>query len=202
MQRAEILIDGEVQGVGYRYYVRRAAKKYKLVGNVENLEDGRVKIICEGEKSSIKAFLEDINIREPPIFVESIEHKFSKATGEFKGFRIVTGKLEEEMVEGFSTGMAYLQSIGGKQDETVSELREFREESKMNFGGLKTEIRGFKEESNANFQALDEKYHAVSNELRSINQNIEKLAESISKSNELLVKLVERYIAGEKGRRK
>lgn len=57
MQRGEILVDGEVQGVGYRYYVRRAARKRKLVGSVENLEDGRIKIICESDEKEIKAFI-------------------------------------------------------------------------------------------------------------------------------------------------
>jgi len=61
MERAEIIVDGDVQGVGYRYYIRKAARKHKLLGSVENLEDGRVKVICEGEGREINAFLEDIN---------------------------------------------------------------------------------------------------------------------------------------------
>jgi acylphosphatase len=173
MERAEIIVAGDVQGVGYRYFVRRAAWKRGLVGVVENLEDGRVKIICEGEEKEIKAFLEDINIKEPPIFVGSVEHSFAGATGEFNAFKIVTGRLEEEVVEGFSTGAAYLTTV-------------------------REELKGFREESNTNFHGLDAKYHTVSEDLRSINQNITKLVENISQSNELLAKLVEDYVKTKK----
>jgi len=224
MRRAEIVVDGEVQGVGYRYHVRRAARKRRLVGKVENLEDGRVRIICEGEEDAIRAFLEDIRVQIPPIFVENVECKYSEATGEFKVFKIVTGSLEEEMVEGFSTGAAYLSVVrselrefreesrenfamlGEKIDSFREESREnfamlgekidsFREESRESFATLGEKIDSFREESNRNFIALDEKYHTVSRELRLINQNLEKLAEGIARSNELMAKLIEGLIS-------
>ncbi len=202
MKRAEIFVDGDVQGVGYRYHVRRIARKHKLVGNVENLEDGRVRIICEGEEGNIGGFLQDISIREPPVFVETIEHKFSSPTGEFKTFKIITTTTKEEMIEGFSTGMIYLTTVGGEVKKVYGELKGFREESQNNFGILGEKIDQFREESNANFKELDEKYHSVSQELRSINQNIAKLAEGISKSNELLAKLIERYVLRKRRRGK
>ncbi len=153
MQRAEIFVDGEVQGVGYRYEVRRFARKHKLVGEVKNLEDGRVRIVCEGDEGDIKAFFEDINIKELPIFVENIEYKFSKATGEFKTFKIVPGELQEEMVEGFSTGMVYLRAVGedvrsvGVDVRKVGEeVRGVREEVISTREELKGEIRGVKDE--------------------------------------------------------
>lgn len=169
MCRVKIYVDGDVQGVGYRYFVRRLAWKRKLTGTVENLEDGRVKIICEGEDKKIKAFLRDIAIEEPPIHVSHIEPVFSDSTGEFKAFRIVAGGLDEELVEGFSTGAAYLTTI-------------------------KEELKEFRKESNTNFQNLDIKYHTVSEDLKSINQNMTKLVDNISQSNELLAKLVEDYV--------
>ena len=72
MRRAEIHVDGDVQGVGYRYSVRRSAWKHKIAGTVENLEDRRVKIICEGEDKEIKALLRDIATRESPTHVGHI----------------------------------------------------------------------------------------------------------------------------------
>lgn len=102
----------------------------------------------------------DINIKEPPIFVNRIEHSFTGATGEFKNFKIVTGGLEEELIEEFSTGAAYLTTV-------------------------KDELKEFRKDSNTNFQTLDIKYHTVSDDLTSINQNIAKLVENISESNDL-----------------
>lgn len=178
MQRAEIFVDGEVQGVGYRYNVRRAARKRKLVGSVENLEDGRVKITCEGEESSIKTFLEDIKIREPPIFVENIEHRFSKPTRGFKGFKIVTGRLEEETVEGFSTGAVYL-------DTVRTELREFREESKTNFQALRENVIGVKEEVAFTREELGEEIRGLRLDLKSyLDERFVKLEKEIEKIKE------------------
>ncbi len=224
MRRAEIFVDGDVQGVGYRYWVRRAARKRGLVGSVENLEDGRVRILCEGDEGAIKAFLEDINIQELPIFVENIDYKFSEATGEFKVFKIITGKLEDEMIEGFATGAAYLTVLRGEVREFREESREsfttlgdkidkFREESRESFANLGDKIDKFREESREssvalggiidmfrkesgeNFKELDEKYHTVSQELRLINKNLEILAKEISLSNKLIVTLMEKYIS-------
>ncbi len=188
MRRAEIFVDGDVQGVGYRYHVRRAARRRGLVGSVKNLEDGRVRILCEGEEGAIKAFIKDINIQESPIFVERISYKFSEATGEFNVFRIITGKLEEEMIEGFATGAAYLAVLR-------EEMKEFREESSENFTELGGKIDRFREESGENFAELDRKYHTVSQELRLINKNLEMLAQEISLSNKLIAKLIEKYIS-------
>ena len=206
MRRAEIFVDGDVQGVGYRYWVRRAARKRGLVGSVENLEDGRVRILCEGDEGAIKAFLEDINIQELPIFVENIDYKFSEATGEFKVFKIITGKLEDEMIEGFATGAAYLTVLRGEVREFREESREsfttlgdkidkFREESRESSVALGGIIDMFRKESGENFKELDEKYHTVSQELRLINKNLEILAKEISLSNKLIVTLMEKYIS-------
>lgn len=40
------LISGIVQGVGYRYFALRAAKRHGIVGYVRNLHDGRVEVVA------------------------------------------------------------------------------------------------------------------------------------------------------------
>ncbi len=91
--RANIIVLGDVQGVGYRYFVRKVAWKNKISGHVGNLEDGTVKIICEGNENNIKNFLKLIVIQKPPIAVERIDVEFSKASGEFKGFSEVKEEI-------------------------------------------------------------------------------------------------------------
>ncbi len=130
MQRAIILIDGYVQRVGYRYKVSYIARKYRLKGRISNLEDGRVEITVEGNKEAIESFIDDINIKDYPIYVEDIDVRYEEATAEFKTFKIITDSLEEEMIEGFGTGAIYLDGI-------KNELREFRSETRDNFNDLK-----------------------------------------------------------------
>ena len=46
-------VSGMVQGVGYRYFVERAAKHLKVAGYVRNLGDGRVEVYAIGRPTSL-----------------------------------------------------------------------------------------------------------------------------------------------------
>ena len=46
-------VSGTVQGVGYRYFVERAARHLKLAGYVRNLLDGRVEAYAIGDAESL-----------------------------------------------------------------------------------------------------------------------------------------------------
>ena len=59
-----IKIEGLVQGVGFRPFVYRLAKKYQINGYVQNLSDG-VEILAEGEKKSLKKFLDEMKEDAP-----------------------------------------------------------------------------------------------------------------------------------------
>ena len=48
-----IFVLGFVQGVGFRRFIKKEAKKLGLFGWVRNLEDGRVEILARGEKANI-----------------------------------------------------------------------------------------------------------------------------------------------------
>lgn len=87
--RVIIIAKGEVQRVGYRDVVERAARKMKLTGNVSNLKPYDVKIICEGDNKSIDSFIELITLKEYPVIVEHIDVKFEDATGEFDSFGVM-----------------------------------------------------------------------------------------------------------------
>ncbi|MEM3092117.1 MAG: acylphosphatase [Candidatus Nitrosocaldus sp.] len=120
MKRVKVFAEGMVQGVGYRYNVKHIAMKHKVKGYVKNLDDGRVEIVAEGDDEPISRFLEDIRIRREPIYVEDMDVRYEEPTGEFKTFKIITGSLEEEMTEGFSTGALYFNVMLAKQDQMLA----------------------------------------------------------------------------------
>jgi acylphosphatase len=47
------LIHGRVQGVGFRYFVERAAHQLGLTGYARNLDDGRVEVYAAGPPEKI-----------------------------------------------------------------------------------------------------------------------------------------------------
>ena len=99
--RAVITASGDVQRVGYRDVVERAARKMKLTGFVENIKPYDVKIVCEGDRASIDSFVSLIRIKECPIDVEYLDIRFEDVTGEFEYFEIKRGDMTEELLERF-----------------------------------------------------------------------------------------------------
>jgi acylphosphatase len=51
-------VEGRVQGVGFRWWVRSRALELGLVGFAENLADGRVKVVAEGASGRCQDLLE------------------------------------------------------------------------------------------------------------------------------------------------
>jgi len=85
MIRATITITGDVQETGYRAFVRDTARKLGLVGFIESLPDGRLKVVCEGEKERIEDLIDTIKIGNEITEVEDMYVKYEDSTGEFKG---------------------------------------------------------------------------------------------------------------------
>ena len=87
MIRAEFIVHGKVQGVGYRAWVKKKAKKYELQGWVVNCEDKSVMIEISGKKKNIKMFL--IECYKGPIFSNVLDIDASETSfKDFKGFEI------------------------------------------------------------------------------------------------------------------
>mgnify|MGYP003335933289 CR=1 FL=1 len=55
LARFDAVVSGRVQGVGFRYFVLRAATRLGLAGWVANLPDGRVQCVAEGPREDLEA---------------------------------------------------------------------------------------------------------------------------------------------------
>ena len=51
-------VSGRVQGVGFRYFVRRCAEAHNLRGYAVNLADGRVEFLLQGEADAVERVIE------------------------------------------------------------------------------------------------------------------------------------------------
>ena len=86
--RVHLFISGRVQGVLFRDYTKNAAKEFGIFGFVRNLLDGRVEIVCEGEKEKVEQFIERCKQGSPLSKVENVEASFEEHKGEFKDFSV------------------------------------------------------------------------------------------------------------------
>lgn len=87
MKRATLFISGRVQGVGFRYRTTEIAQSFVVSGTVENLGDGRVKIVVEGERDEIERFVDEIQTSASGR-IKSIDRFDSEPSGDFDRFAI------------------------------------------------------------------------------------------------------------------
>lgn len=53
MSGARYFISGQVQGVGFRWFVARHARSLGLAGYARNLPDGRVEVVVSGPEEAL-----------------------------------------------------------------------------------------------------------------------------------------------------
>ncbi len=60
MTARRAVVSGRVQGVGFRFFAERAAKKVGVLGWVRNLPDGRVETMVEGSDDAIERYMGEL----------------------------------------------------------------------------------------------------------------------------------------------
>ena len=137
-KRLNINVSGRVQRVGYRGFARLLADRYGITGYSENLPDGSVKIIAEGEEDMLSHFCKDLQaVDEPLIQIESLSTTESEYTGEFTHFEPHFGDFHKEMFSRSELGLEYLKEMIKLQkrsvriqEEMLGSIRELKKESK------------------------------------------------------------------------
>ena len=83
-----IKIHGKVQGVGYRFFATRVARRLGLKGWIQNNRDGTVEAAVEGEKNVIDEWIEEL--KEGPRYAEvtKIDQDSKEFTGRLGDFDV------------------------------------------------------------------------------------------------------------------
>ncbi len=87
-----IVLSGQVQGVGFRPFVYRLAKKHGLAGQVQN-RLGEVEIIASGNTAAVQRFQHDLISRAPPLSRPRIDEVVPVSSGPFDRFEIIASSL-------------------------------------------------------------------------------------------------------------
>ncbi len=88
MIRARLLVQGRVQGVGYRANTRRMANKLNLKGWVRNLRNGDVELLVEGPEVEVDRLIAWCRRGPTSAYVSKVRVEKSEATGEFDRFAV------------------------------------------------------------------------------------------------------------------
>ncbi|MCJ7633079.1 carbamoyltransferase HypF, partial [Candidatus Bathyarchaeota archaeon] len=117
--RVEVVVQGIVQGVGFRSFVYRAAVANRLPGYVRNRGDGGVEIVVEGDESKVRQFLADLEEKKPSLSqIYSITRNFTRTKNEFDQFSII------ESIEGGDFSGSIIPYDVSICDQCVNELRD------------------------------------------------------------------------------
>lgn len=86
--RVRARVYGRVQGVNFRYYATRTARRFGLEGWVANRRDGTVETVVEGDLATVNEFVNFLHEGSPASSVEKVVVEREDPTGEFGGFRV------------------------------------------------------------------------------------------------------------------
>lgn len=87
--RLRVVVSGDVQGVGFRYFVADHARDAGLGGWVLNRPDGAVECVAEGPREALEELLRVIERGPTSAAVGHVEAEWSEASGDAPaGFEI------------------------------------------------------------------------------------------------------------------
>ena len=81
------IIDGRVQGVGYRYFAVRLAQSLGLTGHACNLEDGRVEVYAVGSEEGLRELGGGLRVGPRMADVRGVQEE-EAVVEKFEGFTI------------------------------------------------------------------------------------------------------------------
>jgi len=86
---ARFVVQGTVQGIFFRQFVKEHAEDLKLRGFVRNLEDGTVEIVAEGEAENLGRLNEFLKKGPAHAQIRNVVVEERKWEGDFEGFKVL-----------------------------------------------------------------------------------------------------------------
>ncbi|MBU1252659.1 MAG: acylphosphatase [Nanoarchaeota archaeon] len=83
-----LYIEGTVQGIFFRGFVKENAERYNLKGFVRNLEDGRVEVFIEGDANDVNKMMEVVKKGPKHSQIKRITVKPERFQ-DFKSFKVL-----------------------------------------------------------------------------------------------------------------
>jgi acylphosphatase len=88
-ERIGLVLEGRVQGVGFRWWTVRAARRHAIRGTVRNRPDGSVELHAAGPAGRLRPFLEEVR-QGPPSSAIAHERRIETKSDLPPDFRVVS----------------------------------------------------------------------------------------------------------------
>lgn len=88
LQRLHAIVEGRVQGVGFRYFTQERAVFLGLTGWVRNRWDGTVELVAEGPTADLETLLRTIQRGPRTGTTQNVNVDWLETAGEFSSFQI------------------------------------------------------------------------------------------------------------------
>jgi acylphosphatase len=197
MNRLTAYVSGNVQKVGYRKRIIDIARAFGLKGMIENLDDGRVKIIAEGDEEKLKWFEHAIEIKNTLIQVSNVEKAYNPAGGEFAKFGklVDEGETDSRLDKGIEVMNSMLVAIkqvnttlvdmnsnlGGKMDNLSGKMDNLSgkmDEVNENLGGKMDRMRQKQDEVLLEVKDIAQNGNELLVEVKDMNRKIDKVRDN------------------------
>jgi len=167
----KIRVFGRVQRVGYRRYTLDLAQELNLSGYSKNLPDGSLEVLIQGEENKINKFIEEMKNPPPPVKIIEFKVEEVNFNPAIKEFKIIYGKIAEELQEGFGAMQAIFMDYWKEFRDYRQEFRDFRNEFRdyrQEFKDFRNEFREFAKRTDENFRILFEQNNEILKKLTTI----------------------------------
>ncbi|KQL51755.1 MULTISPECIES: acylphosphatase [Bacillaceae] len=89
MDRYGLIVEGRVQGVGFRAFVEQIGHRHNMTGTVRNLTNGNVQVEVQGEKKAFAMFMSDLKQGNHFSHITAIQTEELDVKKDERRFRIV-----------------------------------------------------------------------------------------------------------------
>jgi len=166
MQRLTAYVSGKVQKTSYRARVLTIARDFGLKGYVQNLDDGRVKVVAEGEAGDLESLLAALDIKNTIINVVDIKGEYSSATDDFESFvKVVSGGETDQRLDVAAELLTKLIVVNEKILDEIRATRTELTEIHQEFAKTHQELTATHEDLNG---SINESRDAIVREIREL----------------------------------
>ena len=172
LKRASVRIKGDVQMAGFRAFIKNTADSLNVNGFAENLEDGSVRVVCEGEGEAIEGLINSVKQNSPSfVRIEEVEVAYEEYKGEFSNFERRGVDVPGEEV--------------ARENEMVTLMRSFDKKGEVMIGilGSMNETLGSMNETQ---DSMNETQDSMNETLGSMNETQDSMNETQDSMNETL----------------